>query len=84
MDSTEFLEIFKKQEQLQEKQYIKLKNVLGRSVVSDSLQHLWNSPGQYSGAVAFPFSRGSSQPGIEPRSPALQGNSLPADPQGKP
>ena len=35
--------------------------------------------------VAFPFSRGSSQlPGMEPRSPALQADSLPAEPQGKP
>ena len=40
--------------------------------------------------VAFPFSRGSSQPrdlpnpGIEPRSPALQADSLPAEPQGNP
>ena len=33
--------------------------------------------------VAFPFSRGSFQPGIEPRSPALQADSLPAEPQGK-
>ena len=43
----------------------------------------WNSPGQNTGA--FPFSRGSSQsPGIEPRSPTLQEDSLPAKPQGKP
>ena len=40
--------------------------------------------------VAFPFSRGSSQPrdlpnqGIKPRSPILQADSLPAEPQGKP
>ena len=34
--------------------------------------------------VAYPFSRGSSQPGIEPRSPTLQVDSLPAEPQGKP
>ena len=34
--------------------------------------------------VAFPFSRGSFQPRIEPRSPALQVDSLPAEPQGKP
>ena len=34
--------------------------------------------------VAFPFSRGSSNPGIEPRSPTLQADSLPAEPQGKP
>ena len=34
--------------------------------------------------VAVPSSRGSSQPGIEPRSPALQAVSLPAEPPGKP
>ena len=34
--------------------------------------------------VAFPFSRRSSNPGMEPRSPALQVDSLPAEPQGKP
>ena len=32
---------------------------------------------------AFPSSRGSSQPRIKPRSPALQEDSLPAEPQGK-
>ena len=34
--------------------------------------------------VAFPFSRGSSQPRIEPRSPTLQAGSLPAEQRGKP
>ena len=34
--------------------------------------------------VAVPFSRGSSQPEIKPRSPALQADSLPAEPPGKP
>ena len=34
--------------------------------------------------VAFPFSRGSLNPGIEPRSPTLQEESLPAEPQGSP
>ena len=34
--------------------------------------------------VAFPFSRGSFNPGIEPSSPTLQADSLPAEPQGKP
>ena len=33
--------------------------------------------------VAFPFSRGSSQP-RDPRSPALRVDSLPVEPQGKP
>jgi len=34
--------------------------------------------------IANPFSRGSSNPGIEPRSPALQADSLPTEPPGKP
>ena len=55
-----------------------------RSLVSDSLQphglySPWNSPGQNTGVGAFPFCRGSSQP----RSPALQADSLPGEPQGK-
>ena len=33
--------------------------------------------------IAFPFSKASSQ-GTEPRAPALQTDSLPAKPQGKP
>ena len=34
--------------------------------------------------VAFPFSSDPPNPGIKPRSPALQADSLPAEPQGKP
>ena len=34
--------------------------------------------------VAIPFSRGSSYPEIKPRSPALQADSLPSEPWGKP
>ena len=34
--------------------------------------------------VAMPSSKGSPQPGIEPRSPTLQVDSLPAEPQLKP
>ena len=34
--------------------------------------------------IAMPSSRGSSHPGIEPRSPALQVDSLPAELPGKP
>ena len=34
--------------------------------------------------VAVPFSRGLPNPGIEPRSPTLQVDSLPAEPQRKP
>ena len=32
--------------------------------------------------VAFPFSRGSSNPGIKPRSPTLQADSLPTELSG--
>ena len=34
--------------------------------------------------VVMPASQGSSQPGIEPRSPALQVDSLPSETPGKP
>ena len=34
--------------------------------------------------VAIPFSRDLPNPGIKPRSPALQADSLLAEPQGKP
>ena len=34
--------------------------------------------------VAIPFFRGSSQPRIESKSPALQADSLPSEPPGKP
>ena len=34
--------------------------------------------------VAVTFSRGSSNPGIQPRYPSLQADSLPAESQGKP
>ena len=34
--------------------------------------------------VAFPFSRDLPNPEIEPGCPALQADSLPAEPQGKP
>ena len=34
--------------------------------------------------VAFPFSRGLPNPGIEPWSPTLQADALPSEPPGKP
>ena len=62
--------------------------------MSDSLRphglySQWNSPGQnirvgIPPLEGDPFSRGSSHPGIEPRSPALQANSLLAELQRKP
>ena len=44
----------------------------------------WNSPGQNAGVGSCSLLQGIfPTPGIEPRSPALQGDSLPAEPQGK-
>ena len=43
----------------------------------------WNSPARLLEWVAFPFSRGSFQPWDRTWSPALQTDSLPAEPQGK-
>ena len=49
----------------------------------------WNSPGQNTGVCSFSLLQGifptqRSNPGIEPRSPVLQEDSLPAEPPGKP
>ena len=60
------------------------------SVASDSLQPLglyspWNSPGQNTGVDSlFPSPGYLPNPGIEPRSPALHVDSIPAEPEGKP
>ena len=61
-----------------------------RSIVSNSLQphglcSPWNSPGQNTGERSqFPSSGDLPNPGIKPRSPALQADSLPPEPPGKP
>ena len=58
-----------------------------RSVVFDSLRphglhSLWNPPGQrILEGVAFPFSRGSSQPRNRTQVSQIAGDSLPAEPQ---
>ena len=45
----------------------------------------WNSPGQNTGVGSISLLQGNlPNPGIEPRSPALQADSLPAEPPGKP
>ena len=53
------------------------------SLRSQGLYSPWNSP-RVLEWVAFPFSKDLPNPGTEPRSPTLQANSLPAEPQGKP
>ena len=57
--------------------------VKSRSFVSD-LANPWAIQARILEWVAFPFSRASSQPSDQPRSPALQVDSLPAEPLGKP
>ena len=60
------------------------------SVMSDSLRphglyRSWNSPGQNTEVGSLSLLQGNlPNPGIEPRSPALRADSLPAEPQGKP
>ena len=59
------------------------------SVVSDYLQlHAlyspWNSLGQNTRVGSLPSPGDLPNPRIEPRSPALQADSLPAESQGKP
>ena len=54
------------------------------SIVYDSLQPQglcspWNSPGQNTGVGSLSLLQGSSNPWIEPRSSALQGDSLPTE-----
>ena len=44
----------------------------------------WNSPGQDTGVGSLFPSLNLPNPGIEPRSPSLQADSLPAEQQGKP
>ena len=58
------------------------------SIISDSLwphglYSPWNSPGQNTGVGSLSLFQGIF-PGIEPRSPALQEESLPAETPGKP
>ena len=44
----------------------------------------WNSPGQSTGVGNFPSPEDLPNPGIRATYPALQADSLPAEPQGKP
>ena len=66
-----------------------LKRSGSRSAVSDSLQphgvySPWNSPGQNTGVGSHCFSRESSQPRDWTQVSHIAGDSLPAEPPGKP
>ena len=54
----------------------------------DPMDYSWDSPGQNISGLSLLSTEGSNQgdlpkPGIEPRSPALRADSLPAEPPGK-
>ena len=53
---------------------------MSNSLRPHGLYNAWNSPGQNT----FPSPGDLPNPGIEPRSPTLQADSLPAEPPGKP
>ena len=64
--------------------------LMSDSVQPHGLYSPWNSPGQNTGVDSLSFLQGIfpspgdlPNPGIEPRSPALQADSLPAEPQEK-
>jgi len=58
---------------------------MSNSLQSHGLYGPWNSPGQNTGVGSLSLLQGNlPNPGIEPRSPALKVDSLPAEPPGKP
>ena len=59
-------------------------SVLSNSLQPHGLYSPWNSPGQNTGVGTFPSPGDLPNQGIELWSPALQADSLPAEPQGKP
>ena len=66
------------------KSQTRLKQLSSSSSSSSRLYSSWNSPGQNTGVGSLSLLQGNlPNPGIEPRSPALQEDSLPAEPQGK-
>ena len=57
---------------------------MSNSLWPHGLYSSWNSPGQNTGVGSLSLLQGNlPNPGIESRSPALQVDSLPAEPQGK-
>ena len=73
---------------LRETNFIKIMKVkisVSNSLWSHGLYNPWNSPGQKTEVDSLSLLQGIfPTPGIQPRSPPLQVDSLPAEPQGKP
>ena len=59
-------------------------SLLPNSLNTRELYCAWNFPDQNTGVGSLFLLQGSFQPSIEPRSSALQADSLPAEAQGKP
>ena len=57
---------------------------MSNSLRPNGLYSPWDSPGQNPGVGSLSLLQGIFNPGIEPSSPTLQVDSLPAEPQGKP
>ena len=58
---------------------------MSNSLQPYGLYNPWNSPGQNTGVCSHFFHQGIlTNPGMDPRSPTLQVDSLPAEPPGKP
>ena len=64
------------------KLHLTLRNSMDYSLPG-SLSMEFSRPEYWSG-YPFPSPRDHPNPGIEPRSPSMQADSLPAEPQGKP
>ena len=63
----------------------KLKEFSATKLALQQLYNPWNSLGQDTGVgKSFPSPGDLRNPGIKPRSPAVQVDSLPSEPQGKP
>ena len=64
---------------------VKVKVAQSCLTLCDPMDNPWNSPGKNTGVDSLIPSPGDlPNPGIEPRSPALQVDSLPAEPRRKP
>ena len=59
-------------------------SVMSNSLWPHGLYSPWNSPGQNTGVGSLSLPGDLPNPGIEPRSPILQADSLPSEPPGKP
>ena len=57
---------------------------MSNSLQAHGLYSPWNSPGKNTEVGSFSLPGDLCNPGVEPRSPTLQVDSLPAEPQGKP